>query len=546
MPALFLKRLPCAALTLFLFTAATTLGAEPEPLHGRIDRLIAATPDYTKNVAPLASDAEFLRRVYLDLSGTIPTSAEARSFLNDKSADKRVKLIDKLLASPEYARHMANVWDVILMDRRRDLRVPKNDWHEFLRNSFASNKPYDELVREILSADGTDAKTRAAGKFLLDRDMDAYQATRDVSRLFLGRNIRCAQCHDHPNVPDYFQEHFYGIYAYFSRSLLFPDDKAPTASLAEKGEGDVTFVSVFDKAKTTKSTTPRLPGGKPVDEPKLEKGKEYTVAPAKGVKPVPAFSRRAQLATMLTAGDSDAFRRTAANRFWAQMLGRGLIDPPDLDFSGNPPSHPELLDLLAQEFMDHKYDVKWFLRELVLSETYQRSSAVPPQVKEVDHERYWIANVKPLAPEALAMAVLEATGQTEVARRALSKNLNESALHGRLAPQMQEFVRVFAGRPGEPEEDFQATLEQTLFLKNGALVRGLLAPAPADLIDRINALTDVNALCDEVFLSILTRRPTDEERKDVAEALKGATNRPVALGEIAWALLASAEFRFNH
>jgi Protein of unknown function (DUF1549)/Protein of unknown function (DUF1553) len=537
MPALLSKRSPCAALTIFLFAVSTTPGAEPEPLHCRIDRLIAATPDFAKNVAPLASDAEFLRRVYLDLSGSIPTSGEARAFLDDKAADKRVKLIDKLLASREFARHMANVWDVILMDRRRDLRVPKNDWHEFLRNSFASNKPYDQLVREILSADGADPKTRAAGKFLLDRDMDAYQATRDVSRLFLGRNIRCAQCHDHPNVPDYFQEHFYGIYAYFSRSFLFPDDKAASASIAEKGEGDVTFVSVFDKAKTTKATGPRLPGSKPVDEPKLEKGKEYTVAPAKGVKPVPAFSRRAQLATMLTAADNAAFRRTAANRFWAQMLGRGLIDPPDLDFSGNPPSHPELFDLLARELMDHKYDVKWFLRELALSETYQRSSEVPPQVKDVDRERYWVANVKALSPEQLAMAIWQAS--TADTRRFLGLKETMDAV------MVAQFVHVFAGRPGEPEEDFEATLDQTLFLKNGPLIRDRLAPA-GGLVGRLNALTDFNALTEELFLSVLTRFPTDEERKDVAEALKGATNRPAALGEIAWALLASAEFRFNH
>jgi hypothetical protein len=227
-------------------------------------------------------------------------------------------------------------------------------------------------------------------------------------------------------------------------------------------------------------------------------------------------------------------------------MGRGLVHPLDMDHDDNPPSHPELLDLLADEFAAHKYDVKWFLRELALSKTYQRSSEVPKHLKGVDAEKYWVAGLKPLSPEQFATALLQATGKTDVDRKALGKDLSEAKLHARVAPQAAAFVNVFAGQKGEPETDFEATLEQTLFVKHAPAVRALLAPTPGNLVDRLNALTDVNALADELFLSVLTRLPTDEERKDIAAALKPAANRPTALGELVWTLIASAEFRFNH
>src|SRR5207247_1645348 len=150
--------------------------------------------------APPASDAEFLRRVYLDLAGTIPTADEARAFLADTDPSKREKLIDRLLASPAYARRMAQHFDVVLMERRPDSKVPRAAWEEYLRTAFAENRPYDALAREILSADGVDAKTRPAAKFYLDRGFEPNLVTRDISRVFLGRNLQCAQCHDHPLI----------------------------------------------------------------------------------------------------------------------------------------------------------------------------------------------------------------------------------------------------------------------------------------------------------------------------------------------------------
>src|SRR5262249_43002026 len=151
-------------------------------------------------------------------------------------------------------------------------------------------------------------KLRPAAKFYLDRDADANLLTRDIGRLFLGMNLTCCQCHDHPLVPEYKQGHYYGLNAFLSRSFLFRDGKSP-AVLAEKAEGEVSFQSVFDPQKVTKTTGPRLPQGPVLPEPMLEKGKEYEVAPAKGVRPIPKFSRRAQLAAQLAVAGNTQFKR---------------------------------------------------------------------------------------------------------------------------------------------------------------------------------------------------------------------------------------------
>jgi hypothetical protein len=516
-------------------------------LCDRIDELIAAGhPAYASNAAPVADDAEFLRRVTLDLVGRVPIATEARTFFADQSPMKRVRVIDNLLASPECARRLQQYLDVVLMDRRGDAKVPRAAWEEFLRGSFAADKPYDQLVRDILSADGADPAARGAAKFFLDRDLDPQVLTRDIARLFLGRNIQCSQCHDHPLVEDYKQDEYFGIQAFFNRAFLFPNKEAPTAVIAEKAEGEVTFASVFDKAKVQKTTAPRVPGLMPVVDRKLDKGKEYIVAPAKDVKPVPAYSRLSRLAVAITTGDNPAFRRTAANRWWAFLMGRGLVHPLDQDHSGNPPSHPELLNLLADEFAAHKYDVKWLLREITLSKTYQRSSAPAPGAKPLNADRFAVAPLKPLSPEQMAYALMQATGFTDAERLALGPNLSDEALHARLAPQAGPFANVFGGNPGQPDEKFAATLDQTLFLKHGGTVRNLIAPRAGNLLDRALKLNDPDAIADELFVSVLTRRPTADERRDVADVLKASRDRPAALAEIVWALVASAEFRFNH
>ncbi|HZV06022.1 MAG TPA: DUF1549 domain-containing protein [Gemmataceae bacterium] len=530
-----------------LFTFAPAFAFAEAPLHERIDQAIAAAqPDFAHHAAGPASDAEFLRRIYLDLIGTIPTAAESRAFLRDSSPVKRQTLIDRLLASPEHARHLATVLDVMLMERRRDKYVPHAQWLEFLRSSVAANKPWDQLVREILTSDGADSKTRPAAKFYLEREAEPNLLTRDISRLFLGTNLQCCQCHDHPRIDDYKQAHYYGLFAFLNRSSLIVDQKLKMAVLSEKADGEVTFQSVFDPAKVTKSTGPRLPEAPPIKEPAVEKGKEYLTAPAPKARAVPRFSRRALLGPSLARADNEQFKRNIANRLWALMMGRGLVHPLDLDHSANPPSHPELLKLLADDIAARKFDMRGFLRELALSQTYQRSSEQSSLSKEPEAASYTVALLKPLTPEQLAWSLMQATGLTDAEREALGKKANEAALYARLSANKAPFVRTFGNPPGQAQE-FDARLDQALFLANGSIVRGWLAPRPGNLIDRLTRLTNTDALAEELYLSVFTRLPSAEERKEAANFLASRSkDRLAALQDMAWALLASAEFRFNH
>ncbi len=537
-----LRLLPLLGLSLLVVTG---LAAAEVPLHQRIDQAIqAALPG--QPVAGLASDAEFLRRVFLDLVGTIPTAAEARVFFADQAPDKRARLIDRLLASPEHARYFATVLDVMLMERRPARSGNAAQWLEALREAVAANRPWDVLVRDILQGDTGDPKNRGWLRFYLDRDAEPNLVTRDISRLFLGTNLQCAQCHDHPRVEEYRQEHYYGLFAFVSRAQLVRARGATTAFLAEKADGEVTFQSVFDPAKTTKTTGPRIPNGPALKEMPVEKGKEYLVAPAPGVRSVPRHSRLALLGPELTKPEHAAFKRNISNRLWAHLMGRGLYMPLDMDHPANPPSHPELLDLLAGDLAAHKFDMRYFLRELALSQTYQRSSELPSGIKEAEASRYQAANLKPLAPEQLAWSLMQATGLTETTRQSLGAQANEANLYGRLSANVTPFVAAFGSGPGTAQT-FDATVDQALFLANGSTVRTWLAPAGSNLTARLAVAATKEALAEELYLSVLTRKPSAEETQEAGQFLAGRKdNRARAIQDLVWALLASAEFRFNH
>ena len=536
-----------------LFSLISAPVRADEPLSARIDQLVlAATPDAATIVAPIADDAEFLRRVSLDLIGTIPTAIQTREFLADQNPNKRATLVDRLLASPEYARHMQKTFDVILMQRRPAQHVGASEWQTYLRTSFAENKPWDQLVREILGQDGTDPKTRAAARFFLDRDVEVNLVTRDIGRIFLGVNLECAQCHDHPQIDDFKQQHYYGLSAFLVRSSLFKKGNDP-ALLAEKADGEVTFESVFDirdkKSTGPKSTPPRLFEGVALTDPMLEKGKEYTVKPEKDVRPVPAYSRRSLLGTAIVSPENKRFPRALANRLWGLMLGRGLIEPLEYDHSDNPPSIPALLDLLTQEVVARKYDIKSMLREIALSQTYQRSSRRKPDTAEPDAGKFLVAQLKPLSPEQFAQALMQASGLTDAERAALGDKATEEALSARLAGAEGVLVNLFGSEPGRIERGFDARADQALFLAHNGMVLGWIVPRPGNLCDRMSKMSadQPAAIADELYLSVLSRKPDAEETQDVVNYLAPRTaDRTQAIMELIWASTMSAEFRFNH
>jgi hypothetical protein len=556
-----------APLSLAAVAIATAPARAEERLHDVIDRLVALqTPDYEKLAAPVCTDEEFVRRLYLDLAGMIPTAAETRAFLADAEPSKREKLIDKLLASPEHARHLQRVFDVMLMRRLPQKHVPVAEWEKFLRESFAQNKPWDEIVRAILTADGGDPANLGPARFYLDREGDVNEITRDIGKLFLGANLECAQCHNHPQIEDFKQQHYYGISAFFVRSFVMTD-KEKHVVFAEKADGETKFESVFEiRDKTSKgpqTTAPKLFEGMSISEPKFEKIDDaYIVKPNdkdKTVRPVPRFSRRIKFAEFIASAENRRFCRTSANRLWALMFGRGLVHPVDLDHTDNPPSHPFLLAMLTEEFARQQLDIRLFLREIALSKTYQRSSrreepgtagtqgAEKPQTGD---SQFAQALLKPLTPAQFAWSILQATGEADLNRQALGDKLTEPALYEKLAGYEQRFVQLFGGEPGHPREHFESTTDQVLFLANDPMIVNLLKPRGGNLAERLLKMPEDNPqqIAEELFLSALNRRPTAEDILDVTGLLTGRTGdaRTIAVQELIWATISSSEFRFNH
>lgn len=536
------------ALLLLVGTVIVPPAGAEEPLHQRIDALIAAAAgDWP--IAARSSDAEFVRRVYLDLAGRIPTADEARTFLDDASADKRARLIDQLLAGPDYPRHMSRQLHIMLMERLGD----DPEWARFLQKSFEANKPWDQMARDILHPDREDEDARGAAYFLTARlisegamaDVDVPGLTRDVARLLVGKDLQCAQCHDHLSVEDYKQRDFQGLHAIFlnikqDRGVKFP---AVSEGLMVKKHD---FMSVF--IQEPEQTGPLVPGLGEIEIPQLPEDQQYKVPPDRKARTpgVPAFSPLAELAGGLAREENEVFRRNIANRLWFLMLGRGLVHPLDLHHSDNPASHPELLDELARQFATHHFDIKWLLKEIALSDTYQRSSVLAAGQEPPPRDRFVLAHQKRISAEQLLRSTLVATGELRnyLPEEAAGEEAGQQATEG-LEKLREYFVKVFANPPREPEVEFEPSIAGTLFALNNPLILDLFQRRPGNLVDRLAQLPDEQAI-DELFLAILSRRPTDADRADVRAVLEQAPDREVALGRIAWALWSSNEFFINH
>lgn len=533
--------------------------AGEEPLHQEIDRLVTAQAGGPCN--PPAGDAEFLRRVYLDLAGKIPTSEQAREFLADGAGDKRTKLVDRLLSGPDFPRRMQELFHAMLMERRGD----DPDWTAFLRRSFEANKPWDVLAREILDPDPEDEAARGAAYFYVRRldkvgqqDTDYPGLTRDVGRLFLGVDLQCAQCHNHLFIDDYKQQDFQGLYTVYLNTFIRRDVTPPAIGekvMAKKIE----FMSVFDKVPL--STGPRVPGDAEIEIPVFAAGEEFLVPPDKKTKHPgePKFSPLEAVVGRLVAADNNAFCRNIANRMWFVMMGRGLVHPLDLSHGDNLPSHPELLELLARDIAARKFDLKGFLRELALSQTYQRSSPGAATNDSLQPASYRAALEKPLSAEQLLSSVLVAAGAEEQLGQSprdappTAGNAKPAAEQAKpdAADKRDElrklFITAFANPPKEPEIEFSPSVKGALFVMNNSNVLAMFDQRPGGLVDRLSKFADPDALAEELYLSVLTRLPTAEERADVADSLARHADRRIAvLGQMAWALAASTEFCVNH
>lgn len=517
------KRVIWTVFAAFSLVAATQLQAAS--LHEEIDRLIAAKASATPLASP-CDDATFLRRAYFDLAGRIPRLEETQKFLSDSAADKRTKLIDELLAGPEYPRRMEELFHVIFMERRGD----NPEWSKFLRVSFETNKPWDQLTREILHPVADDVNKRGAAFFhtkRLDKNgqetTDYPGLTRDVGRLFMGVDLQCAQCHDHLFIGDYKQIDFQGLLTVFANTSIKGGD---FPAIAEKpAPTKLEFSSVFEGTK--KATGPRIPFGT-----------EFDVPPATG-------SALALVATALPAPENRLFVQNAVNRFWFVMMGRGLVHPLDLQHAANPPSHPELLELMSREFVAQKFDVKWLIRELALSNTYARSTEVAAGGEPPAVELFAVAIERRLSAEQLLRSMFIATGDP-------AETKDEAKLVAAMTPLRPKALKAFANPPKEPEDSYNTTVQEALTLLNDEAFQKLFDVRPNSLTERLAKIEDPNQLADELYLTILIRKPLEEERAEVAKFLGQYASavpgkqKVDAVRYLAWALVASTEFSINH
>jgi hypothetical protein len=536
--------LSLAALAAVLLSSVP-LGAQEKPLREVIDAEIAAGWQREKlTPASPASDAEFLRRVSLDLIGVIPTADEAAQFLQDTAADKRSKLIDKLLDDPRYAEQQANFWDLLFFGRRpsdSELTTRREEFQKWLREKFAKNEPYDRWARDLLLAEG--GTYEGPAMFFAQFRSRPEDAAEAVSRLFLGTQIHCARCHDHP-FDKWSQTDFFGVAGFFVRLTYVEANEGGKRHyiLAEKSSGEVLFTGPAATQTPGQKGEPvpaRFLGGEMLQEPPLPA--DFKEPDLKGIKipPKPLFSRREKFAEWAVRPDNPYFTKAVVNRVWAQFMGRGIVDPVDDIRESHPANLPQLFQTLQDQLIAHQYDLKWLIRELVNSQAYQLSAAGP--ATDALPRWYERARVRPLTAEEIMAAIRQATGFDDAVRAANGKPETTAM------PDRPYFMTSF-GEPTNGRGEFQPGLNEHLFLNNsGNLRQSLIQPKKGNLADSlINSPAPWEERVDRLFLAVLTRLPTQPEREKFVAYLTAENNAGPAVEEAIWVLLNTAEFRFNH
>jgi len=535
---------------IFALSALPVLGraqADDRPLRAVIDAHVRAAQDTNKISPPAkADDSAFVRRIHLDLVGATPSYAETVAFLADTDADKRSKLIDKLLADPRFAEQQAAVWDLTFFGRHTtdsELLSRRDPFRKWLLEKFVKNEPYDAWVRELLTAEGSTSEQNPT-MFHAQFRANPEEAAVAVSRLFLGTQLQCARCHDHP-FDKWTQMDFYGFAGFFARNAFAEGSVGGKRHyvLTEKTTGEVLFTAPAAQQKAGQKGQPvpaKFLGGAVLVEPPLPK--DFKEPEIKGIKkPIkPLFSRKAKAAEWIASPTNPWFARAIANRVFAQYLGRGLVNPVDDLGDNSTVSHPELLDALAAQMVSHKFDLKWYIRELVNSAAYQAAAEGPS--KAAAPEWFERARVRPLSAEEMIASLRVATGFDDAAKAAGEK-ADESKLPGSM---MSYTVRYF-GEPLNGQGDFQAGLGEHMFWGNSPQVRQIIRRKKGNLSDTIMSSSDPwEKRVERMFLAVLSRRPNAAESKAFVEYVSSDTKSETRVEEAIWVLLNGAEFRFNH
>ncbi len=470
-------------------------------------------------IAPsdLADDATFLRRVYLDTIGTLPTAQEARTFLADRAADKRNRLIDQLLTRPEYADFWAMKWaDLLRVDRDALTAQGSVAMTLWLREQFGRNRPYHEMAREIVTAIGNPNAIGPAGFF---KALDTPEAmSRSISQLFLGVRIECAQCHHHPSEK-------WGQDDYFALAGFFTGVKRKAGSTGEK----IASQEGFD-----------------VKHPKTEKPVETRVLGGKAVRFSAQQDRREVLADWMIAPENPYFSRAIVNRTWAHYFGRGLIEPIDDLRATNPAVNEPLLEALSKRFVQSGYDLKALTRLILQSRVYQLAAQTPANAS--DEQNFSHALPRALPAEVLLDAICQATGIPEKFN-GWPEGARSIQLWDNRMPSY--FLKIF-GRPGrtsvcECERSGEPSMAQALHLMNAPQINAKIHHRKGRARKLADSTLSPDQLVEELFLTALARFPSPAERKAMLELFaEPGASRKAAVEDGLWALLNTREFVYNH
>jgi len=485
----------------------------------QIDQLLAARWQADEiQVAPPADDSEFLRRVYLDLVGVIPRVAEVRAFLADHSPDKRSRTINRLLDSPQHATHMANTWRQIMLPAGIDLQQIQSvaGVQNWLRRQFAQNTRYDRIVSDFLVATGGGEANPAL--YYTSLELKPEKLAASTSRIFLGLQIECAECHDHP-FDHWTQNDFWGYAAFFAQlDQSQAMNGGPQVRLIDLPGGEVT-----------------LPDSETVVAPKYPDGR--------GVSESDSGTRRVQLAIWMASRDNPFLARAAVNRIWSQMFGRGLVEPVDDIGKHNPASHPELMELLTDEIVRSGFDVRHLMRLLANTRAYQLSSRTLDEGSAPD------ATFARMAIKTMTSEQLYDNLNRVLMRRPAQAPALFQAAQGVFDPRRLSFVAKMQMR-GSNATEFEAGVLQALTLLNGTETAALTSVDQSGLLMALEAPFFSHAeRVDTLFLATLSRLPSETQRQQFVQYVDkgGATgDAKQALSDVLWALLNSAEFTLNH
>ena len=473
-------------------------------------------------VAPAknSSDEIFLRRVYLDTLGILPTVEEARAFHADTAPDKRAKLVDALLDRPEFAELWAMKWaEVLRVSAVPNVLDPKgmhryNDW---LRQSIINNKPIDQLVQELLTAEGGNFTEPAANFYLIEQEPP--QMAENVAQVFLGIQIQCAQCHNHP-FERWTMDDYYSFAAFFAQVGRKGSSDPRESIVFNRGSGEVANL------KDGRQMPPKFLGGETPD--------------------VNGKDRRAVLAEWLTSAENPWFAQNIANRVWDHFFGRGIVDPPDDVRVSNPPANAALLEELGKRLVEYDYDLRRLIRDICTSNTYQLSTQ-PREGSVADEANFATASVRRMPAEMLLDAVAQVTN-TDVKFRSLP--LGARAVQVADGKSGNYFLDVFGRPPRDSactcERRNEPTLAQTLHLINGETLTTAIQAGDGRLAKRVAEEAPTEAIVDELYLAAYARPPRDDERQRLVDYVAASEDRKLALEDAYWSILNSKEFIFNH